>query len=70
MKTIDALITPEGKMDVLSKLEVNILLNASKGKFSEDFRACPLAVLNTGSTEEALNFRSAMPRLRPLWMAT
>ena len=53
MKTIDALITPEGKMDVLSKLEVDILLNASKGKFSEDFRACSLAVLNTGSTEDS-----------------
>ncbi len=52
MNTIDALITPEGKMDVLSKVEVDILLNASKGKFSDNFRACSLAVLNTGSTED------------------
>ncbi len=52
MKKIDALITPEGKMDVLSKFEVAILLNASKGNFADDFRACSLAVLNTGNTED------------------
>ena len=39
-------------MDVLSKYEVNILLNASKGKFASEFRACSLAVLNTGSTDD------------------
>ncbi|MCU7938590.1 MAG: nucleotide 5'-monophosphate nucleosidase PpnN [gamma proteobacterium symbiont of Bathyaustriella thionipta] len=46
-------LTPEGKMDVLSKLEVNILLNASREKFANEFRACSLAVLNTGSTEDS-----------------
>ena len=50
MKSVDTRLTPEGRMDVLSKYEVNILLNASKGKFANDFRACSLAVLNTGST--------------------
>ena len=29
------------------------MLNASKGKFASDFRACSLAVLNTGSTEDS-----------------
>ena len=53
MKSVDTRLTPEGRMDVLSKYEVNILLNASKGKFASDFRACSLAVLNTGSTEDS-----------------
>jgi predicted Rossmann-fold nucleotide-binding protein len=50
MKPVNTRITPAGKMDVLSKYEVNILLNASKGKFAKAFRSCSLAVLNTGST--------------------
>ena len=49
---INERLTPEGRMDVLSKYEVNILLNASKGKFASEFRACSLAVLNTGSTDD------------------
>lgn len=53
MQKINERLTPEGKMDVLSKWEVNILLNASKEKFAYEFRACSLAVLNTGSTEDS-----------------
>ena len=53
MKTVNKRLTPAGKMDVLSKWEVNILLNASKEKFAHEFRACSLAVLNTGSTEDS-----------------
>ncbi len=53
MKKINERLTPEGKMDVLSKWEVNVLLNASKEKFANEFRACSLAVLNTGSTEDS-----------------
>lgn len=53
MKKYNERLTPEGKMDVLSKWEVNILLNASKEKFANEFRACSLAVLNTGSTEDS-----------------
>jgi len=53
MKKINQRLTPEGKMDVLSKWEVTILLNASKEKFASEFRACSLAVLNTGSTEDS-----------------
>ena len=49
---INERLTPEGRMDVLSKYEVNILLNASKGNFANEFRACSLAVLNTGSTDD------------------
>lgn len=53
MKTNNQRLTPEGKMDVLSKWEVNVLLNASKEKFAYEFRACSLAVLNTGSSEDS-----------------
>ncbi|MCP3849104.1 MAG: LOG family protein [Gammaproteobacteria bacterium] len=53
MKKVKQRLTPEGKMDVLSKWEVKILLNASKEHFASEFRACSLAVLNTGNTEDS-----------------
>ncbi len=53
MQKVNERLTPEGKMDVLSKWEVSVLLNASKEKFANEFRACSLAVLNTGSTEDS-----------------
>jgi len=53
MKKVSQRLTPEGKMDVLSKWEVKILLKASKERFANEFRACSLAVLNTGSTEDS-----------------
>ncbi len=46
---IDARITPEGRLDVLSKLEVNNLLDKSQGGLYQLFRNCSLAVLNCGS---------------------
>ena len=46
---IDARITPDGTMDVLSQLEVNRLCDTSTGGLYELFRACSLAVLNCGS---------------------
>jgi hypothetical protein len=47
---IDALITPEGRLDVLSKAEVTKLLDASQGGLYRLFRNCSLAVLNCGGT--------------------
>jgi predicted Rossmann-fold nucleotide-binding protein len=47
---IDARITPEGRLDVLSKAEVSKLLDASQGGLYRLFRNCSLAVLNCGST--------------------
>jgi len=46
---VDARITPEGRLDVLSKLEVNKLLDTSQGGLYKVFRNCSLAVLNCGS---------------------
>jgi len=46
---IDARITPEGRLDVLSKIEVSKLLDTSKGGLYKIFRNCSLAVLNCGS---------------------
>ncbi|MEQ1529299.1 MAG: nucleotide 5'-monophosphate nucleosidase PpnN [Methylococcales bacterium] len=46
----NALITPEGRLDVLSKLEVSKLLDTSQGGLYKVFRNCSLAVLNCGST--------------------
>jgi predicted Rossmann-fold nucleotide-binding protein len=47
---IDARITPEGRLDVLSKAEVTKLLDTSQGGLYRLFRNCSLAVLNCGST--------------------
>ncbi len=48
---VDAIISPEaGRLDVLSKVEVNKLLDTSQGGLYRLFRNCSLAVLNCGST--------------------
>jgi len=46
---VNAVITPDGKLDVLSKLEVSKLLDSSQGGLYKTFRNCSLAVLNCGS---------------------
>ncbi len=46
---VDALISPEGRMDVLSRTEVNKLLDSSQGGLYNLFRNCSLAVLNSGN---------------------
>jgi len=46
---VDALINPEGHLDVLSRFEVNRLLDTSQGGLYDTFRSCSLAVLNCGS---------------------
>ena len=46
---VDAQITPQGRLDVLSKAEVNKLFDKSQGGLYTIFRNCSLAVLNCGS---------------------
>lgn len=46
---IDARITPEGRLDVLSKAEMGKLLGTSQGGLYDIFRNCSLAVLNCGN---------------------
>ena len=46
---IDARISPAGRMEILSKSEVNKLLDTSQGGLYSLFRNCSLAVLNSGS---------------------
>ena len=46
---VDAQITPEGRLDVLSQAEVNKLFDSSQGGLYKLFRNCSLAVLNCGS---------------------
>ena len=46
---VDGIITPEGRLDVLSKFEVAKLLDTSQGGLYTLFRNCSLAVLNCGS---------------------
>jgi predicted Rossmann-fold nucleotide-binding protein len=47
---VDTLISPEGQLEVLSKAEVNKLLDTSQGGLYQIFRQCALAVLNCGSS--------------------
>lgn len=49
-EVVDARITPQGRLDLLSKLEVNKLLDSSQGGLYTLFRNCSLAVLNCGSS--------------------
>ena len=46
---IDARISPAGHLEVLSKVEVNKLLDRSQGGLYKLFRNCSLAVLNSGN---------------------
>jgi predicted Rossmann-fold nucleotide-binding protein len=46
---VDAVITPEGSLEVLSKAEVAKLLDTSTGGLYTTLRCCALAVLNVGS---------------------
>jgi hypothetical protein len=48
-ETIDAMISPENGLNVLSKVEVNRLLNTSQGDLYKLFRNCSLAVLSSGN---------------------
>jgi predicted Rossmann-fold nucleotide-binding protein len=47
---VDTQISPEGHLEILSKAEVNKLLDTSQGGLYNVFRKCALAVLNSGST--------------------
>ena len=48
----DARIYPRGELDVLSRVEVARLRDASSGGMHELLRRCALAVLTTGSTSD------------------
>jgi len=45
---INALVSPEGSLEILSTFEVNRLKDKSEGGLYQLFRQCALAVLNTG----------------------
>ncbi len=47
---VDARISPQGRLDVLSQAEVNRLLDSSKGGLYNLLRNCSLAVLNCGNS--------------------
>ncbi len=46
---VDARVVPEGRLEVLSRLEVSKLLDTSRGGLHQLFRNCSLAVLNCGN---------------------
>lgn len=48
-EVVNARITPAGRLDVLSRLEVGKLLDTSQGGLYSIFRNCSLAVLNCGN---------------------
>jgi pyrimidine/purine-5'-nucleotide nucleosidase len=46
---IDSIISPEGKLDILSKAEIARLLDHGQTGLCQSFRHCALAVLSTGN---------------------
>lgn len=46
-QVLDAVVLPEGRLEVLSQVEVSKLLDTSQGGLYELFRNCSLAVLNS-----------------------
>jgi len=48
-QTLDGIISPQGPLNVLSKIEVAKLLDASQSGLYNLFRSCSLAVLNCGN---------------------
>ena len=48
-EVVDARISPDGRMEILSRDEVHKLLDTSQGGLYTLFRNCSLAVLNSGS---------------------
>jgi predicted Rossmann-fold nucleotide-binding protein len=49
---MDALIAPEGSLEILSRLEANRLRDAGEGGLYELWRQCSLAVLNSGASDD------------------
>ena len=49
---MDALIAPEGSLEILSKVEANQLRDAGEGGLYELWRQCSLAVLNSGASDD------------------
>lgn len=62
MQTVNALIRPEGSLEVLSKLEVSKLLDTSKSGLHEVYRRCSLAVLSCGANVD--DSRAVLERFR------
>src|SRR5690554_8055718 len=48
-ETIDAIVSPAGALNILSKIEVSKLLDASQSGLYNLFRSCSLAVVNWGN---------------------
>ena len=46
---VNAVITPKGQLELLSKREIQLLQSSSDSLYSELFRNCALAVLSTGA---------------------
>jgi hypothetical protein len=51
-KLVDAQISPSGRLEVLSRIEVSTLSDSSKGGLYGLFRNCALAVLNCGNVTD------------------
>ena len=49
---VDALITPNGQLDLLSKSEIKALQKSSESSYRTLFRNCALAVLSTGADSD------------------
>ena len=55
MDTVDALISPQGSLDILTLEEVDLLQKSTTSGLYELFRQCCLAVLNCGNDEDDID---------------
>lgn len=49
---MDAVIAPEGSLEILSRVETSLLRDAGEGGLYELWRQCSLAVLNSGASDD------------------
>ena len=55
MDTVDALISPQGSLDILTLEEVSLLQKSTSSGLYDLFRQCCLAVLNCGNDEDDID---------------
>lgn len=64
-QTVDAIVSPEGSLELLSRSEVELLLSAEAGKLHQRFQKIALAVLNCGGkVNNSLELNKRFPNFK------
>ena len=60
---VDARVTPTGSLENLSQMEVDRLLDSSRGGLYDLYRRCSLAVLNSGGETDDEEAKHQQPKV-------